>query len=92
MKRFLVIIFSFELRRKDTVLEPLFNQHADDWLRFGGTNWIAWTEHSPAQWNNLVKPFLEGNDQVVIYGINNSDRSGILHKWIWDWLDKNRYS
>lgn len=91
MKRFLIISFSFDGgKRKDTELEPFFTKHADDWLRYGGVNWIVWTEHSPSRWNDLVKPHLTGNDQVLIYGIKNSDRSGLLYKWVWEWLDRKR--
>lgn len=87
--RYIQITFEFDGPAKIAELRPAFD-HALDWARIAPNVWIVWTTSTPADWFKRIKPLIGPNDRFYIFGLENNVRNGWGHKWIWDWLDKNR--
>jgi hypothetical protein len=87
---FLHVGFNFEERpEKVKGLIPIFNE-AIDWVRYAPNSWILWTDKTPLEWYNLLKPHVHRDDSIFICVIDIKQRSGWLPKVIWDWINKPR--
>jgi hypothetical protein len=61
-----------------------------DWLRFGGHNWIVWTESSPVQIYASLAAKLSQNDSELVLKFDPYDYSGWAPKWVDDWIVQRR--
>jgi hypothetical protein len=61
-----------------------------DWLRFGGHNWILWTESSAVQIYASLAAKLSQNDSELVLKFDPYDYSGWAPKWVDDWIVQRR--
>jgi hypothetical protein len=89
-KKFLHVAFNFR-SGKDKVaeMEPVFNK-ALDWYRYAFNCWILWSNSTPQQWHERIKPAVADDDTYFICEIDVNNRSGWLPQGAWDWLRKER--
>jgi hypothetical protein len=75
----------------NNALKVVFD-NATDWARYGGTNWILYTNQTPATWlaNIQTVTALPAGFNVLIVPIDASRKWGLHQKWLWDWLAKPR--
>jgi len=92
MAKFLHIGFAWVGQPKTKALEPLFNRHALDWVRYASNCWIVWTNENPGSWFDRIKPHLGPNDQLLISELdrNIGTSQGWMPAFIWDWINKSR--
>jgi hypothetical protein len=88
MYRFIHVSFAFHRAVKMRDLEPVFYALGDDWVRYAVNSWMVWTEKSPLHIMQVVKPFLDDKDQILVAPINLTDGAvGFLEPWIWNWIN-----
>jgi hypothetical protein len=88
--KFLHVGFHFGSTLKFRELEPVFTAIGDDWIRYAFNCWIIYTPRSAADVFYFLKPHLTADDQMLIVGIDVTERNGWLAQWIWEWMDRRR--
>jgi hypothetical protein len=89
--RFLVVLFNFpEGVPRNEKFDPLFDEHAGDWLRFNAYTWLVWTDKTVEEWYEILRHHITQADQVLIGPIDLKERAGWSQKWVWDWIDRAR--
>lgn len=87
MYRFVHVGFYFPKVPKVQILEPVFAATGDDWIRYSANSWIIWTEKTPSDLYNHIRPHLHVEDQVLIVRLDLSEGFGWLSPWIWTWIN-----
>lgn len=66
-------------------LRGIFND-ADDWITYGGSNWILYTSDEIYTWQaRLVAVIDQAKDSFFICEILNIDfAGGWMPRWVWD--------
>jgi hypothetical protein len=71
-------------------LTPIFDL-AEDWIMYGGNNWIVYTSRSFLEWNGWIRAVLGPEDSVLILELTDPLIAvGLMPQWVWDWLNKER--
>ena len=83
--RFVVVTFISSSNSYDKVATPAMNK-AVDWIRFAPNTWLAWTSSSPDRWYARLKPLLKSGDNILIYEVDMSRRSGNMPKAFWTFV------
>ncbi len=91
MNRFVHVGFHFFLPFPTTkALEPAFDQ-IGNWIRYAGNCWIVWTDKSPDQIFQILKPRIGENDQFLIAPLDLTTHQGWMPQWVWDWINSKQY-
>ncbi|SDT17792.1 hypothetical protein [Bradyrhizobium canariense] len=61
-----------------------------DWLRFGGHNWLIWSESTPSQIYAALAGKLSQKDSELIVNFDPNSYSGWAPKWVDDWITQRR--
>jgi hypothetical protein len=61
-----------------------------DWLRFGGHNWVVWSESTPARIYAALSGKLSQKDSELVLKFDPNDYSGWAPKWVDDWIAQRR--
>jgi hypothetical protein len=75
-------------------VQPVINT-ADDWLKYAENCWIVWSHKTPGEWYRQLSAIkeLKGCSMLLVgIDVSESNRSGQLPKWVWEWLNKSRVS
>ncbi len=73
-------------------LRPIFDL-ADEWITYGGGNWILYTAEDTFTWSGRVRAFLTDTDSFFIFEISNIQYAGgWMPPWVWEWVHKDRSS
>jgi hypothetical protein len=84
------ISFVWKNTFKTTVLDPIFDL-ADEWIRYGGYNWIIYTREDQLIWTKRLWAVLGADDQLMILELTKPPlASGMMPQWVWDWMNKSR--
>jgi hypothetical protein len=92
MRKFLhVSIVWGSTAKSPNQLKPIFDL-ADDWITYGGNNWIIYTAEASVTWQGRVMAVLNiSEDFCFISEIANvHETTGFLPGWVWEWLRKPR--
>lgn len=57
-----------------------------EWLRFSNWSWLSWTNRTPEQLRELIKPILGANDTFFIGAVEPRQYQGFAPQWVWDWM------
>jgi hypothetical protein len=81
-------VFSVPLDLNRTLqIDNVMRTFGDDWVRYSATNWIVWTDKSADEIFQRIKPYIFGQEQVLVAAIDMNDRSGWLTPVLWQWMD-----
>lgn len=83
--RFVHVGFSFPGVPKMRDLEPAFDV-LGDWVRYGATNWILWTDKPASEIVQRLVPSLDPQDNLFVAGIQTFDTFGRMPPWVWHWM------
>lgn len=71
-------------------LRPIFDL-ADEWLCYGGSNWIVYTSETTFTWQGRMRAVTGDSDVFFISQIQNvTECGGWLPQWMWAWIKKPR--
>jgi hypothetical protein len=88
--KFLHVGLMFAGLPKTSELDATVTLVSDDWIRYANNNWILWTERSAENVYNALKPVIGTNDQMLIVGLDMTERNGWLARWVWEWIAAKR--
>jgi hypothetical protein len=75
---------------KQKELTPIFNL-AEDWITYGGNNWIIYTKQSIFEWNGWLGAVLGPEDSILIIELpHHLIGVGLMPEWVWEWINKDR--
>lgn len=64
---------------------------AEDWISYGGNNWIIYTKRDYLTWCGWLRAVLGPDDSVLILELNNPLIGvGFMPQWVWDWINRDR--
>lgn len=88
---FLHVGFNFRGTPRTPVekLQPAFDSGLD-WVRYGASGWIVYTNSSPQVWYDRLRPLIHDDDYMFICEISPSVRAGWLPQLVWEFLNKQR--
>lgn len=73
-------------------VRPIFDL-ANEWVTYGGGNWILYTSESIYVWQGRIRAILTDKDSFFICKIDGIEQSGgWIPKWVWNWIHKDRAS
>lgn len=90
MKTFKFFIITYDIR----IINSYSNfydeiKNIGEWQHIMESSWIVKTcNHSADSIYKLLKPHILDEDTLFIVDITNKERSGWLHKSMWNWLNK----
>ena len=89
-KHYLHIGFIWRGPVKQDEIRPIFDL-AEDWIMYGGNNWIIYTDQAPLQWCGWLRAVLGPDDSVLIVELNGTLLAGgVMPQWVWDWVNRDR--
>ncbi len=72
------------------LLTPIFDL-ADDWITYGGSNWIVYTSEDLVKWSGRIRAVISDADSFFICEIADiTETDGWLQMWVWEWIHKSR--
>jgi hypothetical protein len=74
-------------------LEPMIGELARDWVRYGPSGWVLWTDKSITTCVEMLRGKLLPTDLLLVLALSigpNEPPNGIMHKWVWDWFNRYR--
>lgn len=91
MNKFLHISIVWRAEEKSVdQLRPIFDL-AEEWVCYGGSNWILYTSGDISTWQGRVRAIISDSDSFFVCEIAHVRNSGgWLPKWVWDWIKKDR--
>ena len=76
---------------KSKELNPFFDLHSIDWLRYAENCWVIYTRESADKLTDALRPLLDRSDEFVVLEVKIETHWGINQQWVWDWMNgKNR--
>ena len=87
MPKFIHVGFAFPGVPKMRDLEGAMTQASIDWVRYSRSNWLLWTDRTPAGVIAVISTHIDTNDQVLAVELDINTRFGRLTPWIWQWID-----
>jgi hypothetical protein len=85
MPRLVHVGFSPAAAPKLKELEPFFAS-LGDWIRYSPTGWLVWTNYTPQQISDYLKPQLNPNDHMLVLFVDPVGHQGWMPPWVWNWI------
>lgn len=85
----MLYLVSYDLKipgRNYSLLYEEIKRLGSAWWHYMDSVWLLHTQLTVDQCSNRLKPYIDGNDLVLIVDITNCPRQGWLPAKAWDWI------
>lgn len=88
----MLLLITYELSDANKDYKPFYNaikSAGSSWWHYLDNTWIINASMSPRECSNLIRPYLEDKDHLLVVDITNQARQGWLPSKAWEWLRNN---
>jgi hypothetical protein len=91
-KSFYAVLIRWDAAPTDAKVEEIDATLGEfgDWLRFGGHNWLVWSDSTPRQIYVALSGKLSQKDSELIMAFDPNSYSGWAPKWVDAWIVERR--